>query len=52
MIENENIACKYEAWKKDCDGDWDCYCMSPDHCPYERKVRDCDGDIIFLCRKE
>lgn len=48
----ENITCKYECCKKDCDGDWDCYCMKPGDCSYQHIVRDCDGDPVVLCRKE
>lgn len=49
VIENE--ACSYAQDKRDCDGDWDTYCMKNGHCQYQKNVRDCDGDIISLCRK-
>ena len=50
MIENKT--CEYGCNKKDCDGDWDCYCMKPGDCSYQHKVRDCDGDPVVLCRKD
>lgn len=43
--------CPYACDKRDCDGDWDTYCMKTGNCQYQKKnVRDCDCDIIRLCR--
>ena len=50
-VRNENNYCPYACDKRDCDGDWDTYCMKTRNCQYQRNVRDCDGDIISLCRK-
>ena len=47
----ENTECEYERHKRDCDGDWDCYCSKSGNCPYQHIVKDCDGDIVVLCRK-
>lgn len=51
MDEEVEVHCSYAQDKKDCDGDWDTYCMKCGHCQYQHNVRDCDGDIISLCRK-
>lgn len=50
-IKNFNSNCIYQEDRRDCDGDWDTYCMKSSHCQYQDNVRDCDGDIISLCRK-
>ena len=50
VVRNDNNYCPYASDKKDCDGDWDTYCMKSGNCQYQRNVRDCDGDIISLCR--
>ncbi len=43
--------CPYMTEKRDCDGDWDTWCIQPSgNCPYKRDMRDCDGDQISLCR--
>lgn len=49
-VKNENKYCPYACKKKDCDGDWDTYCMKTEKCKYQKKVQDCDRDIIILCR--
>ena len=49
-VRDENNYCPYARDKRDCDGDWDTYCMKTENCQYQRNVRDCDGDIISLCR--
>ena len=41
--------CSYKEERRDCDGNYDTYCMKIGYCPYQRDVRDCDGDIISLC---
>ena len=52
MITDEGAGyCSYAQDKRDCDGDWDTYCMKSSHCQYQCNVRDCDGDIVSLCRK-
>ena len=45
-----NNYCPYASDKRDCDGDWDTYCMKNGHCQYQKNVKDCDGDIVSLCR--
>lgn len=42
----EKDYCSYSCDKRDCDGDWDTYCMKNGHCQYQKNVRDCDGDIL------
>lgn len=49
VVSNEND-CPYAYNKRDCDGDWDTYCMKNGYCPQQNNSRDCDGDIISLCR--
>lgn len=48
---DKKAPCSYCSRKRDCDGDYDNYCMSDDSCKHKRNVRDCDGDIISLCRR-
>lgn len=49
-VKDNNKHCPYACDKRDCDGDWDTYCMLKGRCHYQRNSRDCDGDIISLCR--
>ena len=49
-VRYENNYCPHACGKRDCDGDWDTYCMKTGSCQYQRNVRDCDGDVISLCR--
>jgi hypothetical protein len=44
--------CPHACDKRDCDGDWDTYCLTGKPCGYKRNVRDCDGDVISLCRRK
>lgn len=41
--------CGYACDKRDCDGDFNTFCMKSGYCPYKRNVRDCDGDFITMC---
>ena len=53
MKEDKSLknCCKYASYRKDCDGDWDIYCMKDGNCQHQHKVMDCDRDVIVLCRK-
>ncbi len=43
--------CEYACDKRDCDGDFNTFCMKSGYCPYKRNVRDCDGDFITMCNR-
>ncbi len=49
FTEPSNSYCEYACDKRDCDGDYNTFCMKSTYCPYKKNVRDCDGDFIEMC---
>lgn len=43
--------CTHKFDRRDCDGDWQAYCIKFGACKYQHVVRDCDGDYVTMCVK-